>query len=1068
MAEALPAVLEEEKRIVTVLFADPSGSFGETSDLSPEDQASLVGYLLEMMKDALTRYGGQIERCLGECVLAIFGTAQTHESDPELAIRAAIEIQREARKLGLSLNAGITTGEVYFRRMDSEEPREFTLVGTVVNLAMHLAGKAQAGQILVGESTYDLTRRAFEFVPLSLEIQGRDEPVTAYQVKRLLLHPKKTRGIEGLRAELVGRDGELAKLKAALAKVLAGRGQMVSLIGEAGVGKSRLVAELKAHALHPGDDRPTPLWLEGRCLELGTAASYWPFIDIFREYFGWGARDSDRRRRERIISSLLEMVERGNLSAERFEKMWPLLGLLLSVRLGDEWEERLKSDSPEQIRRRTFLTIHDVFVARAKQHPVVLVFEDLHWADSLSLDLISLLMEGLRLGPLFLLCVYRPEREHKCWHLGTIASQKCRGRYTELRLRELTYQQSQRLVESLLAIENLPVLARDLILDRAQGNPFFIEEVVRSLIDAGLVYRAGDFWHAREELDAIVVPESVQSVILSRVDHLEEDWKHVLQIAAVIGRVFRRRVLEYATQHKAGLARALWKLEDRALIYQERTIPEEEYSFKHVLTQATVYQNILQHRRSAIHQQVAEAIEVLYQDSLDEHYEQLAYHFDQSGHVEKAIAYLLKAGEKAKRSSANEVAIAHLTRGLELLKTLPETFERARRELDLQVALGVPLVLTKGHTAPEVEATYARARELCQPAYADDTPQHFQVLLGLRRFYLHRGELQTALELGEQLLTLAQSAQDSSRLSRAHMMHGETLYRLGEFVRSRAHCEQGLALCDPQQRRFHMFLYGNDTEIGCGIFEAVALWQLGYPDQALKQVREMLALARELSHPFTLVFASYFAAVLHQFRREVAVVQKLVEALLRISTEQGFALYQAWGTVLQGWTLAEQGEIEDGIAQMQQGLTAWRTMGAELLLPNFLSLLAEAYGKVGRVDEGLVLLTEGLGLIDKNGERWWEAELYRLKGELLILAEAKAEDEIEACFLKAIEVARRQEAKLLELRATVGLSRLWHSQGSQGKKEEARQMLAAIYGWFSEGFDTADLKEAKAQLGEFL
>ncbi len=1061
MSEAPLAVVDEEKRIVTVLFADMSGSFKRMREVSPEDEATLVNGFLGVMKDAPSKYGGQIARCLGRGVLAVFGAAQTRESDPELAIRAAIEIRREAGKLGLSVATGINTGEVYLRRTDSEEDRGFTLVGSAVYLAIRLSGKADVDQILVGGSTYRLTRRAFEFTPLSLHIKGMDDPVTAYQVERLLPQPKKARGIEGLRAELIGRDEEFAKLKEVLAKVLQGRGQMVSLIGEAGVGKSRLVAELKAHALTHDDDRPRPLWLEGRCLELEMAASYTPFIDIFQEYFAWGTQDDDHRRRERIVSSLLEMVERDHLSEEHFEEMWPLLGRLLSVRLGDEWDARLANDSLEQIRRRTFIAIHDFFVALSKQQPVVLVFEDLHWADSLSIDLIPLLMEGLSLGPLFLLCVYRPVREHKCWHLATIASRKCPERYSELYLRELTHQQSRRLVESLLRIENLPPSVKELILDRSQGNPFFIEEVVRSLIDEGMVYREDDFWRAREELDSIVVPESIQSVILSRLDHLDEDLKRVLQVAAVIGRLFRRRVLEYATKEEAELTSALWELEDRALVYQERTIPEEEYSFKHVLTQEAIYQNILRHRRKAFHQGVAEAIEVLYRNSLDEYYEQLAYHYEKSSNAQKAVEYLFKAGEKAKRNYANEAAIAHLTRGLELLKTLPETPERTQRELDLQIAVGVPLVLTKGHAAPEVETTYSRALELSEQV--GETPQLFHVLLGLRRFYLHRGQLRTAHDLGERLLALAQSIQELAHLSRAHMMYAETLYSLGKFTQAREHCEEGIAVYDPEQRRSHAFLYGNDTGIGCQIFGALPLWHLGYHDQALKRAREALTLAREFSHPFTLVFALYFAATLHGLRREVQIVQEQVEEVLRLSAEQGFALYLAWGTILRGWALAERGQEHEGIDQMRKGIAARRAIGVEMWQPHLLAFSAAVYGKVGKVEEGLSVLTEALSLIDRNGERCWEAELYRLKGQLL-LQQNEGEScfrSAEACFRHALEVARCQSARSWELRAAMSLSRLWRRQG---KKEEARMLLQEIYDWFTEGFDTADLKEAKALL----
>jgi predicted ATPase/class 3 adenylate cyclase len=1057
MRETPPLPFEGEKRILTVLFADIGRSLARMVDVSPEDEASLADRFRRAVEGVLVKYGGRVERALGTGVLGVLGATQIHESDPELAIRAAIEIQREAKGLGLNATAGINTGQVYFSGADSEGHRRPTPVGTVIDLAVRLTGKAQAGQILVGESTYRLARRAFEFAPLVLDIEGTEEPMAAYQVERLLPRPKKARGIEGLRAELIGRDGELAQLGEAFAQVLQGQGQMVSLIGEAGVGKSRLVAELREAALAPSDDRPIPLWLEGRCLELGTPTSYAPFIDMLREYLAWRPEEGGRRRRESILFSLRRMVERGDLSEERFQEMGPLLGRLLSIRWGEGWDDRLGSESPEQIRHRTFVAMHDFIVALSRQRPVVLVFEDLHWADTLSLDLISLLMEGLPLGPLLLLCVYRPERGHRCWHLSTIAAQKCRDRYTELYLRELTHQPSQQMVESLLKREALSPAVRHRILTQAQGNPFFIEEVVRSLIDAGIVYREGDVWHAQQEVDFMVVPESVQSVILSRLDHLDERLKRVLQTASVTGRVFRRRVLAHTMQQEAELESTLWELEEHALVYQERAIPEVEYSFKHVLTQEAVYQNVPQHRRQVLHRQVAEAMEALYPDGLEEYYEQLAHHFDRGGDVERAVAYLFQAGEKARRSYANEEAITHLTRGLELLKTAPEIPERAQRELDLLVSLGVPLVLTRGHVAPEVQRTYARARELSEQT--GDIPQRFHVLMGLRRFYLYRGELGTAHELGEQLLTLAQNLQDPTYLSRAHMMHGETLYCLGAFTKARQHCEEGLATYDPQQRRSHVFLFGNDTGIGCRIIQARTLWHLGYPDRAAKEAAELLALAQELSHPFTLVYALHFTAIIYQLRWEARVVQEQEEAVIRISKERGFPLYSAWGTALRGWALAQQGREDEGIEQMRVGIAARRAVGGTTMLPHLLGSLAEACGKVGQMENALRHFDEALALAEVSEERLWEAELYRLKGELSL--EKREETEAEACFQCALDVARRQRAKSWELRAATSLSRLWHRQG---RRQEAKELLQEIYGWFSEGFDTADLQEARVLL----
>jgi predicted ATPase len=456
----------------------------------------------------------------------------------------------------------------------------------------------------------------------------------------------------------------------------------------------------------------------------------------------------------------------------------------------------------------------------------------------------------------------------------------------------------------------------------------------------------------------------------------------------------------------------------------------------------------------------------------------LARHFQEAGIAEEAIDYLRQAGERAVRLSGHQEAIAHFSQGLRLLEGLPETPERIRRELDLQIALGVPLVLIKGHAAPEVEATYARALELCEHAYAGDTPRRFQVLLGLRRFYFMRGQLGTAHELGEQLLSLAQSLGNATHLSRAHAMQGEVLLHFGAFPQTREQCEQGMARYDPQQCRSHILLYGNDTESGLRISEALAWWYLGYPDRALKRSREMVALAQELSHPFSQAIARHFAATIHQLRREAQAAQEGAEAVLQISTERGFALFLAWGTVLRGWALAEGGAIEEGTAHMQQGLAAWRGTGAELFLPEFLASLARAYGGAGQPEEGLRLIAEALALVDKNGERCWEAELYRLKGELLLRQveaqakiEAKTEHgshyrEAERSFERALEVARRQDAKSWELRAAMSLCRLQHSHGSQAKREVARGTLSEIYGWFSEGFDTADLREARALLEE--
>ncbi len=459
--------------------------------------------------------------------------------------------------------------------------------------------------------------------------------------------------------------------------------------------------------------------------------------------------------------------------------------------------------------------------------------------------------------------------------------------------------------------------------------------------------------------------------------------------------------------------------------------------------------------------------------------ELLAHHYTEAGLVAQAIPYWQQAGQRAVQRSANIEAVGHLTNGLELLKTLPDTPERAQQELTLQNTLGVSLRATKGYAAREVEQTYKRALELCQQM--GETPQLFPVLYGLFAVYLVRPEHKAAHELAERLLSVAQRQQDTALLLEAHRALGQTLLHLGEFVLAREHLEQGIALYDPQKHRSHAFAYAGDPGVICLDNAPIALWHLGYPDQAVKKSHEAITLAREISHLFSLAHALWFAAMLHQYRREGQAAQKQAEAAMTLSTEQGFVFWLAGGTIFRGWALAEQGQGEEGIAQVRQGMITWRATGADRFRPYFLALLAEACGKTDRAEEGLTLLAEAVNVAQKDGDRLYEPELYRLKGQLTLqksqvsgfkfqvanpqslTPNPQAEAEAEACFHKAIEIARRQSARSWELRAVMSLSRLWQQQG---KKNEAHQMLAEIYGWFTEGFDTVDLQEAKALLEE--
>jgi predicted ATPase len=615
-----------------------------------------------------------------------------------------------------------------------------------------------------------------------------------------------------------------------------------------------------------------------------------------------------------------------------------------------------------------------------------------------------------------------------------------------------------------------------------------MEEIVQELTEQGTFNR--DLVGARHAVPlptAIHIPPTVQAVLASRIDRLPPEEKDLLQTLAVVGKEFSLGLLKQVVdQSEDTLQQHLSRLRDAEFIYEQPAFPEPDYVFKHALTQEVAYNSLLVERRKVLHERAAQAIETIFHNRLDDQYSELASHYSRSGNTQKAVDYLQLAGQQAVQRSAYLEASNHFTAALDLLKTWPDSPARIHQELLLQISLGPTLIATKGYGSQEVENAYNRALELCQQVKGES--QLFPSLLGLWVSHLIQARLQTARELGEQLLHLAQKVKDQSLLVGAHWALGESLLMLGEFRLAQEHLTLGITLYDPQKHRSQAILYGQDHGITCRCFAAWALWGLGYSDQALRYINEAITFARELSHLNSQAFALTCAAWLHQFLREVRPTEELAEALLVLSAEQGFLLWTAWGTIFQGWTLTEQGQKEEGIAQLTQGLAAYRATGAEVMRPHFLALLAEAQGKVGSIEASFATLTEAFATVDKNNDRFYEAELHRLKGELTLQQEkvksekskvssvppptpdplssainAQAEAEAEACFLKALEISRKQQAKSLELRAAMSLARLWRQQG---KRDEARQMLAEIYHWFTEGFDTKDLQEAKALIEE--
>jgi predicted ATPase len=595
------------------------------------------------------------------------------------------------------------------------------------------------------------------------------------------------------------------------------------------------------------------------------------------------------------------------------------------------------------------------------------------------------------------------------------------------------------------------------VVAKTDGVPLFVEELTKMVLESGLLQEREDGYELTRPLPPLAIPTTLHDSLMARLDRLAT-VKSLAQLGATLGREFSYALLHaVAPWDESTVQQGLQQLVAAEFLYQRGLPPQATYLFKHALIQDTAYQSLLKSTRQQYHQRIAQVLEARFPELCETQPELLAQHYTEAGSMVQAIPYWQQAGQRAIERSANLEAIGHLAKGLEVLKTLPDTPERTRQELDVQTALGLALRAIHGWSAPEAAQAYTRARELCQQV--GDTPQLFPVLFGLWTSSVVRPEFQTARELGEQLLSLGQRASDPMLLLQAHWVLGFTLFFMGTFAPARVHLEHVMALYDPQQHRSHILLYGQDPGATSLYYAALALWYLGYPDQALQRSQQAITLAQNLSHPFSLAFALEGMAEIYQFRREAQQTQERAEALMTLSTEQRFAFWLVSATVLRGWALAEQGQGAEGIAQIRQGLAAWQAMGEALYQPRFRALLAELYGNVGQTEAGLSVLAAVLAEVHTNGLCYCEAELHRLKG--MLQQAAGWDSEAEACFRQALDVAHRQQAKSWELRAATSLARLWQQQG---KRAEARELLAPVYGWFAEGFDTADLLDAQALL----
>jgi class 3 adenylate cyclase/predicted ATPase len=1049
-AEPRPA--DGERRQLTVLFCDLVDSTALSSRLDPEDWREVVRAYQDTCAKVIARFEGHIAQYLGDGLLVSFGYPLAHEDDAPRAVRAGLGIveamgQLNARLsqehgVSLAVRLGIHTGLVVVGDVGGGTRQEQLALGETPNVAARLQGIAPPNTLVISATTFQLLGGFFACQPLGTPpLKGLTQPPAVYQVLYESTARSRLEAVGGTGlTPLVGREQEIGLLSERWAQVKDGFGQMVLLGGEAGIGKSRLVQVLTERVAGEPQAWLTPC----QCSPYHQNTALYPMIELLERV----ALHFDREESHQQKLSKLEgcLVQYGLPMAEAV----PLFASLPSLPLPAAYAPLTMST--QQQKQQTLHAFLTILLRIAAQQPVLFVMEDLHWVDPTTLELLTLIVDQGPTTRILALFTYRPDFSPP-W-LG-------RSHLTQVTLTRLPRRQAAELTGRVAQGKALPPEVIEQVVAKTDGGPLFVEELTKMALESGLLQEGEERYALSGPLPPLAIPATLHDSLMARLDRLAA-VKGLAQLGATLGREFSYELLQAVSPWDEGtLRQGLQQLVEAEFLCQQGLPPQATYRFKHALIQDAAYQSLLRSTRQLYHQRIAQVLEGHFPETAETQPEWLAHHYTQAGLTEQAVHYWQRAGQHASDRSAHLEAVSHFTTGIELLKSLPETPEHTQQALTLHVALGAALLVTKGQAAPEVEHAYAQAYALCQRV--GETPQLVPVLLGLWRFYVVRPQLYTARELAETLLRLAQRPGDPALAIIAHYALGLTWWWLGVLPAARQHLEDAMARDTPGQRRAPAFRMGHDPGVGCRVHAALTLWVLGYPTQARARVDEALALAHGLAHPYSLAYAQCWAAFVSQVRRDVPAVHDQAEAAVALATEQGFPIWAAWGTSFRGWVQALQGQGEAGLAQVRQGVTAYRATGAALFVPYWCTVLADVCAHLGHTEDGLQALAEAHTLVERHEERCWEAEVHRLRGVLLLRQPGTPQAEAETWLQRALDVARRQEAKSLELRAAMSLSRLWQQQD---KRAEAHELLAPIYGWFTEGLDTADLQEAKALLGE--
>jgi len=1037
--------LEGERKQVTVLFADLKGSMELLAERDPEEARKLLDPVLERMMEAVHRYEGTVNQVMGDGIMALFGAPLAHEDHAVRACYAALRMQdairryaeelRRTQGIEVQVRAGLNSGDVLVRTVGSDLRMDYTAVGQTTHLAARMEQLAPPGAIRLTAETLRLAEGFVQVKPLGpVPVKGLADPVEIFELvgaagARTRLQAARARGF----TRFVGREPELEQMRQAAEQAKVGRGQVVAVVGEPGVGKSRLFHEF----IH---SHRTEGWLvcEASSVSYGKATPFLPLADLLRRYFRVDDHDDTRTIRAKVTGTMLTLDR-------ALEDAVPAVSWLLDALPPDD---AFLTIDPMLRRRRAIEGAKRLLLRESRMQPLLLVFEDLHWIDAETQSFLDGLVESLPTAPILLAVNYRPEYRH-AWGNKTY--------YRQLRIDPLPPESADELLQALLGEDASVSALKTLLIERTEGNPLFLEESVRTLVETRAFAGEPGAYRMTRSIETIQMPATVQAILAARVDRLSPDLKRLLQAASVIGKdvpvTLLESIVELAGEELRG---ALTALQTAEFLYETRLFPDLEYTFKHALTHEIAYGGVLQDRKRALHAALVDALERLYADRLIEQVEVLAHHAIRGGLTDKAVHYHRLAGEKAAGRSANREAAEFFQAALGVLAGLPETPETLSAALDLHVALGPVLIMLKSAASPEVAALYSRAIALVERL--GDTSRLFPVLWGLWFIDYTCGRYPAAREKGERLLQDASDGDDSGRLVEAHHALWPTLLAMGDARAAVPHMERAIALYQRERHASQAFLYaGHDPGACCRYQLAAARWLLGYPDRAVEHSHDALRLAEELKQPQTMAIALWFAALLEYQRGERVAAADTAHRLLAVVDAYGFVPWTDITIVVP--PAADASRLDAAALRdlhrrlMLVPTAAWRQVFA-------LCVLAATAHEAGSPAEGRRALA---AIGETNRGAFLAPEIRRLEGELLLQEAGSNADAAEAHFRAAIDIARTRAEKSLELRAAMSLARLL---ASRGRRDEARRQLAEVYGWFTEGFDTRDLRAAKALLTE--